>query len=172
MSSREWEWNKLSVHTAKCDRCDKHNESTMHRCDSCTLQICAACEKAEPPAGHQHAVSTRWRRDQRPLPSMPISTSSGFLNNQPIPIATKRRAREIASDNDSELDDTVHQRRPAKKKRKTIITDDDDADEFVQTKLQRRIKKRKAPLEQNISIRKTRAVAKVGVKILQRGVAG
>ena len=161
MSSREWNWKELSVHTAKCDRCDKHNESTMFRCDSCTLQICAACEKLEPPAGHQHAVSNRRRRDQRLLSSIHRYASSEHLDDQLCPTSMKRRANQSAPDSDNELDELVIQRRSRKRKRKTVVTDDDDANDLLPTSPQRRLKKGKAPLHQNISIRKTRAVTKV-----------
>ncbi|CZR50849.1 uncharacterized protein PAC_00723 [Phialocephala subalpina] len=36
-------WEKISVHTAKCDLCHTHNTTVMQRCKSCNQQICKKC---------------------------------------------------------------------------------------------------------------------------------
>lgn len=36
-------WEAISVHTAKCDVCHKHNRSIIQRCTKCNLQLCKDC---------------------------------------------------------------------------------------------------------------------------------
>lgn len=33
----------VTVHTAKCDSCDKHNKLTLYRCVECGLHVCSLC---------------------------------------------------------------------------------------------------------------------------------
>jgi len=37
------EWKQVSVHTAKCDKCSKHNTSVIQRCTRCNFQLCKNC---------------------------------------------------------------------------------------------------------------------------------
>jgi hypothetical protein len=36
-------WEKVSIHTAKCDKCDKHNTGAFQRCRRCNFQLCRNC---------------------------------------------------------------------------------------------------------------------------------
>ncbi|KAH6671282.1 hypothetical protein B0J14DRAFT_670308 [Halenospora varia] len=36
-------WSPLSIHTARCDSCSKHNKSVMQRCTTCNRQLCRLC---------------------------------------------------------------------------------------------------------------------------------
>ncbi len=36
-------WMPISIHTAKCDNCSKHNTSVIQRCASCSFQLCRNC---------------------------------------------------------------------------------------------------------------------------------
>jgi hypothetical protein len=36
-------WTAITVHTARCDVCEKHNKGRMSRCAACTYQVCATC---------------------------------------------------------------------------------------------------------------------------------
>ncbi|KAH8657485.1 hypothetical protein BGZ60DRAFT_416027 [Tricladium varicosporioides] len=36
-------WSPLSIHTARCDSCSKHNKSVMQRCTTCNRQLCRIC---------------------------------------------------------------------------------------------------------------------------------
>ncbi|KAE8452232.1 hypothetical protein EG329_001699 [Mollisiaceae sp. DMI_Dod_QoI] len=37
------EWEAVSVHTAKCDRCHGHNTTVIQRCKRCNQQFCRTC---------------------------------------------------------------------------------------------------------------------------------
>jgi hypothetical protein len=39
------ELEEIKYHTAKCDRCNKHNRATVYRCKTCATQICTPCRK-------------------------------------------------------------------------------------------------------------------------------
>ncbi|MCJ1376772.1 hypothetical protein MMC20_008017, partial [Loxospora ochrophaea] len=36
-------FHSITIHTAKCDICDAHNESTLYRCRTCGWQLCTPC---------------------------------------------------------------------------------------------------------------------------------
>lgn len=36
-------FKQVTIHTAKCDVCNRHNKSTLHRCADCGWQICTPC---------------------------------------------------------------------------------------------------------------------------------
>lgn len=36
-------WEKISVHTAKCDKCHEHNTNVVQRCKLCNQQFCKNC---------------------------------------------------------------------------------------------------------------------------------
>ncbi|KAI9738782.1 MAG: hypothetical protein M1834_008289 [Cirrosporium novae-zelandiae] len=44
----------IKIHTAKCDRCNKHNTQIIYRCQDCGIQICTPClDNAEDGGVHQ-----------------------------------------------------------------------------------------------------------------------
>ncbi|KAL1960288.1 hypothetical protein VTO42DRAFT_8248 [Malbranchea cinnamomea] len=40
---RHTTFKQIKIHTAKCDVCNRHNKSTLHRCTDCGWQICSPC---------------------------------------------------------------------------------------------------------------------------------
>jgi hypothetical protein len=36
-------WTSVIIHTAKCDKCLRHNKTVLQRCNSCNLQLCFKC---------------------------------------------------------------------------------------------------------------------------------
>ena len=70
----------ISIHTAKCDRCDRHNKDTMYRCVDCGEQICTPCIKS-PISDGQHVLD----ESSDITPAAPIVRSN---------VNKKKRARE------------------------------------------------------------------------------
>ena len=93
-------------------------------------------------------------------------SSLGARPSLPAPAIRRRRATQTTLNSDSEVDEIIKQKLSRKRGKQTVVLEDDDGDgdEFVQTTSTRRAKKAKASLYQNISIRKTRSVAKVTSK--------
>jgi hypothetical protein len=53
-------FKQISIHTAKCAKCDERNKATMLRCRGCTYQVCAECVKKMDgkPLSHGNASSS------------------------------------------------------------------------------------------------------------------
>ena len=98
-------WEEIKIHTAKCDKCDKHNKSIMYRCtDGCSRQICTPCKQADPQNGRHrmHASVRRYRfipratrqtiasapAPRRPLRRQTIAPESA--NRRPLRVQTSR----------------------------------------------------------------------------------
>jgi hypothetical protein len=45
-------WETISVHTAKCDGCGKHNNKVVQRCKRCNLQYCQPCLRTRDDGQH------------------------------------------------------------------------------------------------------------------------
>ena len=41
--ARHTTFREIKIHTAKCERCNKHNYNTIYRCIDCTAQCCTPC---------------------------------------------------------------------------------------------------------------------------------
>ncbi|EGC49308.1 conserved hypothetical protein [Histoplasma capsulatum var. duboisii H88] len=48
-------FKEILTHTAKCDKCNKHNKATLQRCTACGFQICTPCWLNR--GGGQHTVT-------------------------------------------------------------------------------------------------------------------
>ncbi|KUJ22536.1 uncharacterized protein LY89DRAFT_664350 [Mollisia scopiformis] len=57
-------WIKVSVHTAKCDICHKHNTKVVQRCGLCNIQFCVLCIGQCGGTNHEaDAASLDWNPD-------------------------------------------------------------------------------------------------------------
>ncbi|PGH13315.1 hypothetical protein AJ79_03731 [Helicocarpus griseus UAMH5409] len=51
-------FKEIVIHTAKCDKCNNHNKSTLRRCTTCGFQICMPCWMRG--SGGYHAVTRKF----------------------------------------------------------------------------------------------------------------
>jgi hypothetical protein len=60
-------WDAISVHTAKCDKCQGHNRKVVQRCKSCNLQFCQTCLEIVLQDGQHFAAATPFDWTPKPM---------------------------------------------------------------------------------------------------------
>lgn len=103
-------WEKIVVHTAKCDRCGKHNTKVLQRCKLCNKQFCKDCiiyctESVKNQAAHtvdfdtldwtENTTTTRRPRQKRTPRNQPLQSRNGpiSLGSNPTKIAKSASGR-------------------------------------------------------------------------------
>ena len=138
-------WTEVTIHTAKCDRCNKHNKAILYRCSSCGFQICTPCREADPDDG-EHTMNG----GERPRPRMSL------------PLLGRR------SSEDSSRGETSR-RQEKRKRRSTFSTDKEDLDGDWKDAMdgQRQLKRRDIRTEESATISNIISASKVRDRYLQ-----
>lgn len=95
---------KVSIHTAKCDSCEKHNKLTVYRCVECGQHVCSQCWKK--PGDGTHVFGGGSHDASILNGSEPIKVNSG-VGKKRHENASKTRARrrvQVISDEEDEDD--------------------------------------------------------------------
>ena len=112
------------AHTAKCEKCGKHNTSILYRCIDCTFPICTPCWNAEGGTGrHRNVVIT-----ESPviLPPLPPNKTKNTKKEKPATTVARPRKNVVVSDGepeDYEMPDAAAKIGKSKKRGMTLKTD-------------------------------------------------
>ena len=86
------QFDKVKIHTAKCDTCDKNNKEILYRCKICTRQICTPCMVNDATKGSH--LMNNGEGGRRLMPTAPLSP--GFATvNIPSEIAPVQQTSEL-----------------------------------------------------------------------------
>ncbi|KAL8732577.1 MAG: hypothetical protein Q9181_003892 [Wetmoreana brouardii] len=127
---------QVTIHTAKCDVCNKHNTSTMYRCTKCGYQRCTPCwERKGGDGRHQlhnkeKIVYTGPRAEALPPPEDPKAATT-----EQVATRSKRRRSETAVAGET-AESVAGSPAPS-----TTSTKDTEATEEVERKRQRQASK-------------------------------
>lgn len=105
---------EVTIHTAKCDTCEKRNRLTVYRCMECGQQVCSQCWKKSEDGTHvfgggSHDASGLNRSDM-------IKTDNGDGkkgHENASKTRARRRVRVISDDDDDDDDDDLPVLKPA-----------------------------------------------------------
>ena len=96
-------FSEHTIHTAKCERCLKHNRNIMYRCRDCDLQICTPCMEKDPKNGAHYPPTRRNRFYIRPT-SPSARRSRKLKRRREEGIADGKAVREVTG---NEGDDDI-----------------------------------------------------------------
>lgn len=105
--ARHTTFREIKIHTAKCERCNKHNYNTIYRCIDCTAQCCTPCW--EKMGGGDGIHPTNW------------------TNAKPVIIKAEPKKEKNKSTNEKKSGDAVKKRKKVKGQKMTI----EEEKEFV-----------------------------------------
>ncbi|KAL8940844.1 MAG: hypothetical protein Q9216_002596 [Gyalolechia sp. 2 TL-2023] len=94
-------FREITIHTAKCDICNKHNTSKMYRCEKCGRQCCSPCwEKKGGDGRHQlHSKDNLTYKGER-APDLPLKPEPSVVKPEGSPSSPgsgRKRNREATT---------------------------------------------------------------------------
>ena len=122
-------FEKIEIHTAKCDRCG-NNKITVHRCTICSRQLCEPCThtKGENHYMHEGDKGFQGETAQRSAPKR-------VQRGEPSPTRRPRRTRRVVVEDDSEENEAAAFEPPSKRRKETHIRnpcEDDNVAAFAE----------------------------------------
>lgn len=122
-------FEKIEIHTAKCDRCG-NNKITVHRCTICSRQLCEPCThtKGENHYMHEGDKGFQGETAQRSAPKR-------VQRGEPSPTRRPRRNRRVVVEDDSEENEAAAFEPPSKRRKETHIRnpcEDDNVAAFAE----------------------------------------
>ena len=100
---------EIKIHTAKCDTCNKHNTSTMYRCQDCGQQCCTPC----------------WMRKGGDGTHILNAGDKGWTGEKAQITAVPRGKRAPRKPSESKVTKSQRQQR----NRRVVVVDEEDQDE-------------------------------------------
>ena len=133
---------EVTIHTAKCDTCNKRNKAILYRCTLCGNHICTPCRNSDVNngvhtmnAGHR-GRPRRWDRPSSPtLPApQPISPNlrpspetyqySPSERFQSLPTPRRKTKRELVEESDDESDVYITENVRIEQRRQRRVNED------------------------------------------------
>ena len=101
-SEKHRTFREIMAHTAKCEKCGKHNTSILYRCMDCSFPICTPCWNAEGGTGRHRNVAIT----ESPVILPPLPPNKTKKTKKDKPATTIARPRKNVVISDSEPDDS------------------------------------------------------------------